>query len=573
MLTDGSKRNDGTGPLQRLPAPPSIFRGREAELRDLQSALRMQRAKIFSLYGKEGVGKTALALAFSNDLAEEYPDAQLLIERQGSGQPRSATTLMRQFIRASQPTAKIPEDEAGIQAVFADALRGRRTLILVDNASTSEGLASLLPGTGCLMIVTSPERMGSPEPYALKLNPLPQADAEGLLLQIAPRVGQFAAELAELAGSLPLALQLAGSALAVITELDPADYADRLLAEQWEQPELDEARAALDLSYKLLGPELQRCWRQLSVFPGEFGRLAAGTVWALDEEQVDQALTELWRRALVAHDSRSRRFRLHDLTRTVARARLEAGESAEAHLRHAIHYVKVLEAANLLCLKGGNSFIRGLRIFDLEQANILAGQAWAGARAAEDPAAANLASDYPTVGAKVLSERLSAHEHMAWLEAAGRAAQHLGDRGAESVAMSKLGSAYRRQSEPRWAINYYERQLRIAREAGDQQGEGAALGNLGLAYAELGNIRRAIAYHQQHLELARELGDRPGEARTSWNLGLAYEEMGDLTAAIAAMQTCLDYERTVGHPDAEADAAAIEQLRVRLAREGGEQTP
>ena len=572
MQTEGSKRNDGTGPLQRLPAPPSNFMGRQAELLDLQAALKTRRAKIFCLHGVEGVGKTALALSFANDLAELYPDAQFFIERRGTGQPRSATALMRQVIRASQPTAKLPEDEAGIQATFADVLRGRRTLLLADNASNSEGLASLLPGTGCLMIVTSREHMASPEFYALKLDPLAQADAEVLLFQMAPRIGKLAAELAGLAGRLPLALQLVGSALAVMTNLDPADYADRLLAAQWEQSDLDETRAALALSYDLLGPELQRCWRQLSVFPGDFGRLAAGTVWALDEDQVDQALAELWRRALVTHDRRSRRFRLHDLARTEATARLKAGEGEEVHQRHAIHYVRVLEAANLLCLKGGDSLIRGLRLFDLEQANILAGQAWAGARAAEDLAAAKLASDYPAAGAKVLSQRLSAREDTVWLEAAGSAAQRLGERGAEGVALGKLGSAYRRQKEPRWAIDYYERQLRISRETGDRQGQGSALGNLGLAYAEMGNIRRAIAYYQRHLQLARELGDRPGEARTSWNLGLAYEELGDWAAAIAALQICLDFERAVGHPDAEADAATIARLRTRLAGDAGGQT-
>jgi tetratricopeptide (TPR) repeat protein len=568
MQTEGSKRNDGTGPLHRLPAPPSNFMGRASELRDLKAALKTRRAKIFSLHGMEGVGKTALALAFANDLAEKYPDAQLYIAGRGTGQPRSPTALMRQIIRTSQLTAKLPEDEAGMQAAFAEALRGRRALLLVDNASSSEGLASLLPDAGCLMIVTSRERMASPQLYALKLDPLPQADAEGLLLQMAPCIGKLAAELAELAGGLPLALQLAGSALAAMPDLDPADYADQLLAEQWEQSELDEAQAALALSYKLLEPELQRCWRQLSVFPGDFGRLAAGAVWALDEDQVDQVLAELWRRALVAHDGRSRRFRMHELARTAASARLEAGESKGARQRRALHYVNVLEASNLLCLKGDASLTRGLRLFDLEQANILAGQAWAGTRAAEDPAAAKLASDYQAAGAKVLSERLSAREHIAWLEAAGRAAQRLGDRGAEGVALSKLGSAYRRQSEPRWAIDYYQRQLRIARETGDRQGEGAALGNLGLAYAELGNIRRAVAYYQQHVELARELGDRRGEASTSWNLGLAYEELGNWAAAIAAMQICLDFERAVGHPDAEADAAAIERLRARLAGDG-----
>jgi AAA ATPase domain len=454
MQTDGGIRNDGTGPLQQLPTPTSIFRGREAELRDLQSALKTQSVRIFSLHGVEGVGKTALALAFANNVAEGYPDAHLFIDQPDIGQSRSLSALLRQVIWASQPTAKLPEDEAGLQAAFADTLRGRRILLLVDNAVNSEGLASLLPGTGCLAILTTPKSQSSPGIHALKLSSLSPADAESLLLKMTPRVGQLAAELAELAGSLPLALRLAGGTLAAMPDLDPADYADRLVAEQWEQSELDEAQAAIGLGYKLLGPEMQRCWRQLAVFPGDFGRLAVRTIWAMDEDNVDLVLTELWRRGMLGRDNRSRRFRLHNLARTAASARLEAGEREGVHQMHATHYVKILEAANFLCMKGDDSFPRGLRLFDLEETNILAAQAWASARAGEDPAAAKLASNYASAGAKVLTERLSARERMAWFEDAGRAAQRLGDREAESAALGKLGSAYRRQSEPRWAIDY-----------------------------------------------------------------------------------------------------------------------
>jgi len=572
MQIEGSRRNDGTGPLQWLPAPPSELIGRETERRELLEALSAQRAKIFCLHGREGVGKTALALVFGNDLAEQYPDAQLFIDRRSTRQSRSAGALMRQVLWTAQPTAHLPEDEVGIRAAFAEVLLRRRTLLFVDDDASGEALASVMPGAGCLMIMTSSERLAASGLYALEVNPLPPVDAEALLLQLAPRIGKLAAELAELAAGLPLALQLVGSAMAQLPELNPADYADRLLAAQWDQDELDEVKAALALSYDLLGPELQRYWRMLSVFQGDFGRLATGSVWAQDVVQVDQALAELRRRALVGYDSRSRRFRLHELARAAAGAQLLGEEREEACHRHALHYIRVLEAANQLCLQGGDNLVRGLRLFDLEQANILEGQAWADARAADDQEAAKLASDYPAIGAKVLSERQSAGERMTWLEAASRAAQRLGNRGAEGVALGKLGSAYRRQSEPRWAIDYYERQLRIARETSDRQGEGAALGNLGLAYAELGNVRRAIAYYQQHLEIAREQGDKQSEARASWNLGLAYEELGDLSAAVAAMQICLDFERSVGHPDTEADAAAIMRLRARLSDDTGGQT-
>jgi tetratricopeptide (TPR) repeat protein len=103
--------------------------------------------------------------------------------------------------------------------------------------------------------------------------------------------------------------------------------------------------------------------------------------------------------------------------------------------------------------------------------------------------------------------------------------------------------------------------------------------NLGNAYKNLGETRRAIEFHEQDLAIAREIGDRRGEGTASWNLGLALEKQGELARAIQLMQVCVDYERELGHPDAEADAARVEEIRARLAQlwqswaEGGPQGP
>ena len=104
----------------------------------------------------------------------------------------------------------------------------------------------------------------------------------------------------------------------------------------------------------------------------------------------------------------------------------------------------------------------------------------------------------------------------------------------------------------------------IAREIGDRRGEGAALGNLGNAYQNLGEPRRAIAYYEQARALAQAIGDRQNEAIHSWNLGLLLEGQGELPRAVELMQICVDYERYIGHPDAEKDAARVEQTRQKL---------
>jgi len=142
--------------------------------------------------------------------------------------------------------------------------------------------------------------------------------------------------------------------------------------------------------------------------------------------------------------------------------------------------------------------------------------------------------------------------------------RELGDKRAEGSILGNLGNAWANLGEPRRAIEYYEQWLTIAREIGDRRGEGQDLGNLGLAWADLGEPRRAIEYYEQARALAQAIGDRQNEAIHSWNLGLLLEQQGELPRSVELMQICVDYERYIGHPDAEKDAAVVEQIQQKL---------
>jgi tetratricopeptide (TPR) repeat protein len=144
-------------------------------------------------------------------------------------------------------------------------------------------------------------------------------------------------------------------------------------------------------------------------------------------------------------------------------------------------------------------------------------------------------------------------------------AREVGDRAGEGRALGNLGNAYADLGQPQRAIEFYQQDLAIAREVGDRRGEGRALGNLGIAYKNLGQPQRAIEFYQQHLAIAREVGDRAGEGRACWNLGLQFVKLDRLAEAIPLMEVCVRFEREIGHPDADKDAAYVEQLRQRLA--------
>ena len=226
----------GVAALHQLPAPLADFTGRAAELDRLRQLAGAPGAALISLRGMGGIGKTALAVVLAHELAADCPDAQIFLDLHGAGQPLSPAAIMAHVIRAYKPVEKLPDDPAQLAAIYHSLLNGQRALLLLDNARDAGQLRPLLPPAGCLLLFTSRSRFTLPGLQALDLDSLPPADAQALLLKIAPRLGGAsaapAAQLAELCAYLPLALRLAGSALAERDDLEPDDYARRLSAEQ-----------------------------------------------------------------------------------------------------------------------------------------------------------------------------------------------------------------------------------------------------------------------------------------------------------------------------------------------------
>jgi tetratricopeptide (TPR) repeat protein len=561
----------------QLPAPPANLTGRVVELAELRAAVKQHGAAELSLRGAGGVGKTALALVLARELAGDYPDAQLFLDLQGTAaNPLTPAAVMAYVIHSYQPTFRLPAGDHGprsaqpptspqwgaaewgaeLQAIYRGVLGGQRALLLLDNAAGHAQVAPLAGGLppGCLLLVTSRLRFNLPDSYAFNLDGLPPADAAALLLKWAPRIGDQATEIAELCVgpplALPLAIRLAGGALAVCADLQPADYIARLRGAHLGRAPID---AVLDVSYDLLPAELQPLWRDLSVFPLSFDPAAAAAVWALDSEAAGDRLARLLGHGLVELEAFSQRYQLHELVRPAAEARLEPAERDEAGRRHAAHFLNVLARAEGLYRPGGESALRGLALFDRERPNLQAGQAWAAAQAPADAGAASLSSDYPSAGAQVLDLRLSPRERVAWLEAGLAAARHVGNRRRESIYLSNLASACLNADDPRQAIEYYEQGLSLDRELGDRGGEGNTLSGLGIAYANLGDSERAIEYFEQHLHIAREIGDRRGEDNVLGNLGNVHLLAGQPQDAIVYYEDALSLDRELGDRRSEAN--------------------
>src|SRR3989442_3054833 len=308
---------------------------------------------------------------------------------------------MAHVIRAYHPDIELPENEAELSGLYRSLFHNQRAILLMDNAKDKHQVEPLIPPPSCLLLVTSRQHFPLPGCVAKNLDALPPADARAVLLRIAPRLAEdghdYASDLARLCGYLPLALRSVASVLAKRIDLSLADYVQRL-KDARERLRVTEIDASLRLSYDLLAGDLQKRFRALAVFPDTFDLVAAAAVWEVEREVAQDGLGGLLLYSLLEFNAARARYRLHDLVRLFADARLDNAERVAGQRRHAEHYKDVAAAANKLYRQGGVRLRKRLALFDAEWANNRAGRAWAARPGGEGGGAAGLGSAYPGAG-------------------------------------------------------------------------------------------------------------------------------------------------------------------------------
>jgi len=561
-LSSLSTKNDLGGILRihQLPPAPADFTGRELLITQLLNDFNSHKgATISGLTGMGGIGKTALGLAVANQIADKYPDAQIFLDLKGTTTPLSALDIMRHVILSFEPTADLRAlDDAKMSAAYQSVLHGKKVLLFLDNARSAEQIASLRPPETCAMLITS--RWSFPvtglKPH--KVGVLEENEAIAFLLELCPRINDNADNLAKACAYLPLALRIAGSFLQVNDDWSVEKYLTQLNDRKQRLEALKQSRtdaeltnepdllATFELSYNQLSEENKKCWRLLGVFLASFDAGAAQAIWELQEAETTKLLSLLRRYSLLDYDETLARFSLHDLLTDYALSQMEDGEEQGIRIKHAIHYMNVMQTADKLYLSGNENILQGLRLLDLEWEHIRAGHTWAVVNIQTNKEVMEIVMDYPVAAAYCLDLRLHPRQMIEWLAYAVDAARLLGNKRKEGVRLGNLGLAYAALGDTRKAIECYEQNLVIARETGNRRGEAASLGSLGNAYGDLGDEGKAIEYHEQALIIDREIGDRRGEGIDLGNLGSAHHFLGDTRKAIEYYEQDLIIAREIG---------------------------
>lgn len=247
--------------LHQLRAPVGDFVGREQEIEQLVQALSKAAnngaaAAISGVRGMGGIGKTELAYVVANRLKDIFHHAQLVVELRGaSSSPMTPEQALQMIISSFERETKLPDDLAQLQMIYRAKLSDKRILILVDDAKDIGQVRPLMPPPGCALLVTSRNRFSLPGAMTLNLGTLSLKEAEQLLLEICPRIGKHAGDLAKLCGYLPLALRVSASLLETNDTRDVTHYLEQLRKERLkhlkdsENP--DDPQASVEASLKL----------------------------------------------------------------------------------------------------------------------------------------------------------------------------------------------------------------------------------------------------------------------------------------------------------------------------------
>lgn len=571
-----------------LPTPLTRFFGRDHEIKRVQQIIQAEGARLVTLIGIGGSGKTRLSLAVGAEMADFYRGAVAFVPLADLDDARMIPTGLASALKLPGSAAGSPWES------IIETLSVCPFLLILDNLEhlredAAPLVRELLERVPTLTVLaTSRQRLGldGEREVAVASLPLPSPDAPLAEMDAYASIPLFidraravrpeftltpanAAAIARVCARLdgiPLAVELCAAWAATLTPEQMLEHLDRrfdlLVSRRTDiTPRHRTLRAALEYSYLQLPPDLQQLFTYLSVFRGGWTLEAAVEV-ASDTEETDTLsmlarLTELRERSLIlaeemradgtAGTGAAMRYRMLETLREFAGEQLTYAERAIRRQAHATYFLKLAEQARAAVTEQDRE--RGLLRLDREQENLRTALAWSlDTNATEFGLRLGAAMGY------YWSLRGPLSEGYDWLRkildqlAADREA------GKEPLSANLWAKVEGAMGYLAWAQGEYvvaraahEQALTLRWDTEDEAGIAESLYHLGITSYRQGNFPRAQQDLEESLARARVINDRAGISRALLNLGnIAYEEQR-YNEARPLFQQSLALERELGN--------------------------
>jgi predicted ATPase/DNA-binding CsgD family transcriptional regulator len=586
-------------PPLKLPAQLTPFLGRQEEIDRICRLLSGPAARLLTVVGPGGMGKTRLAIEVAACLhtaqAGPFQDGIFFVPLARLHDPSELASAIAQAIGFQFYQADLSLDRQLVQY-----LRGKQRLLVLDNFEHLIGpdsirlLATLLTeAPGIKVLVTSRSRLHAYGEHVFPLaglrvpeegeaarwaHPAQEAEAYSglqLFMYSARRLMAGFAMNAEnlphivsicsLVGGLPLGIELAAGWIAI---LEPQQIAveikqslDILATEAGAVPERHQSlRGVFDSSWRLLADQEREAFAALAVFEGGFDLKAAQHICRLSLQTLLALVNKSW-----VEQGTAGRFHFHDLLHRYGQEKLAAEPEREAAVRelHSRYYCDWLSAQEEDTWGPQQQTVLAAIEADIE--NVHAACLWAAQKG-------RVGRMYPTVDAlglfyyqgwgnyqagqrifRALNETLTAVE--AW-PAADRASVALllaRVLGWQSTFSSLLGDvqAVTRLLEEGSAV--LDRHAPSERDSRQVRAQFALQRGYLLLYPDPEEARR---HYARSLELYREVGDTWGTASALLGLGRALRQVGALEEAERTLTSSLSLHREMGDWHGESDTLA-----------------